>query len=249
MKHSRLLIVLLALGLLIANLGLTPPQEKRDIQAFLLKVVKDVSKKSSTKSWEKAVPMDRLKSGYQLKTEAGSLALIRFADESKLLVREKSIVEIKGQVQGKQIIDRDVHIQTGGLGFAVKKQETEQFRFSTPISVASIRGTDGGVNHSESDSTSSFTCVSGSFDVDGVSVTAGYTYQRKQGQQGGTHQNSEQENQSSSTNAGDQGNNNQGNQGNQGNNNNQGQNNQRQNNRLEIIGKDRSGKEVKIVIE
>jgi hypothetical protein len=233
MKHSRTIVALLAVGLLLANLGLTPPQEKRDIQAFLLKVIKDVSKKSTTKSWEKAIPMDRLKSGYQLKTEAGSLALIRFADESKLLVREKSIVEIKGQVQGRQIIDRDVHVQNGGLGFSVKKQETEQFRFSTPISVASIRGTDGAVDHSESDSTSSFTCVSGSFDVDGISVTAGYTYERRQGEQGQTRQNTLEDAQNSSLNTEQ----------------NQGQTAPPRTNRLEIIGKDRSGKEVKIVIE
>ncbi len=237
MKHSRVFIGIVAVGLLLANLGLTPPQEKRDIQAFLLKVVKDVSKKSSTKSWERAIPMDRLRSGYQLKTESGSLALIRFADESKLLVREKSIVEIKGKVQGRQIVDRDVHVQSGGLGFSVKKQETEQFRFSTPISVASIRGTDGGVNHSETDSTSSFTCVSGSFNVDGTDVSAGYTYQRRQGEQGQVRQNTDQDNQSSSLNTNptpDQ---------------NQQQATQPQTNRLEIIGKDKSGKEVKIVIE
>ena len=35
-------------------------------------------------------------------------------------------------------------MQQGQVAFDVKKQATEQFRFSSPISVASIRGTQGG---------------------------------------------------------------------------------------------------------
>jgi hypothetical protein len=71
--------------------------------------------------------------------------LIRFTDQSKLILREKSIVTIKGEVQGKEILSRSVHMDHGNMIFDVKKAETEQFRFSTPISVASIRGTRGGL--------------------------------------------------------------------------------------------------------
>ena len=35
-----------------------------------------------------------------------SLAMIKFSDESKLIVRQKSIVDIKGSVSGRQILDR-----------------------------------------------------------------------------------------------------------------------------------------------
>jgi hypothetical protein len=48
-------------------------------------------------------------------------------------------------VQGKEILSRSVHMDRGSMVFDVKKAETEQFRFSTPISVASIRGTRGGL--------------------------------------------------------------------------------------------------------
>jgi hypothetical protein len=90
--------------------------------------------------------LSKLKSGYEVQTDKGSLAMILFADQSKLILREKSIVTIKGEVQGKEILSRSVHMDRGNMIFNVKKAETEQFRFSSPISVASIRGTEGGYN-------------------------------------------------------------------------------------------------------
>jgi hypothetical protein len=143
MNRSRIVVVALGLCLLALNLGWRQPQDKRDIQAILVKVVKDVTKKGPTAGWQQAIPLDRLRSGYQVRTQEGSLAMIRFADETKLVVRQKSIVEIKGQVQGKQILDRNIYLERGNVQFNVKKQQTEQFRFASPISVASIRGTDG----------------------------------------------------------------------------------------------------------
>jgi hypothetical protein len=46
------------------------------------------------------------------------------------------------------VLDRSIYMQRGNLAFDVKKQATEQFRFSSPISVASIRGTQGGYSSS-----------------------------------------------------------------------------------------------------
>lgn len=141
--RQSLIVAGAGLLLLALNVGWQVQQDKRDIQAVLVKVVRDVNRKAPTTGWQKAVPLDRLRSGYQVRTQEGSLAMIMFADQSRLVVRQKSIVEIKGQVQGKQILDRNVYLERGNVQFNVKKQETEQFRFSSPISVASIRGTDG----------------------------------------------------------------------------------------------------------
>lgn len=144
MKHSKIIAFVLVASLLAMSPAWRAPQNKKDIQAILVKVVRDVTKNSSTTSgWQKAIPLDRLKSGYQVRTDAGSAAIIKFADETKIIVRQKSIVTITGKVQGKQILDRDVYTERGNLQFNVKKQEKEQFRFSSPISVASIRGTEG----------------------------------------------------------------------------------------------------------
>jgi len=133
-------LILASLALAVSSSAVS--QDRRDIQAIIVKVIRDVDK-STTDGWERAIPLDRLRSGQEIRTDEKSVALIRFADETKLIVREKSIVEIKGQVQGREILSRDVHTTRGNIAFNVKKSEKEQFRFTSPISVASIRGTSG----------------------------------------------------------------------------------------------------------
>lgn len=145
--------------LVVLSLGQKGKQDKKDISAYIVKVIKDVNMKSPATGWQKAVPLSQLKSGYEVKTDKGSLAMILFADQSKLILREKSIVTIKGEVKGKEILSRSVHMDRGNMIFNVKKAENEQFRFSSPISVASIRGTIGGFNSDQRIDT--FTIVHG----------------------------------------------------------------------------------------
>ena len=129
--------------LVVLSLGQKVQQDKKDISAYIVKVIRNVNMKSPTTGWQKAVPLSTLKSGYEVQTDKGSLAMILFADQSKLILREKTIVTIKGEVRGKEILSRSVHMDQGSMIFNVKKAETEQFQFSSPISVASIRGTIG----------------------------------------------------------------------------------------------------------
>ena len=144
MKRMYIIVTVLSVVLLLLSVAWQNPQDKRDIQAYVVKVVNKVTKQGGpTKGWSDAITSDRLKAGYEVRTEGGSLAIIKFQDDSKLIVRQKSIVSIKGQVQGKQILDRTVHMTSGNMAFNVKKSEKEQFRFSSPVSVASIRGTEG----------------------------------------------------------------------------------------------------------
>jgi hypothetical protein len=142
MKRIVIISIVVILGML--SLGQKKQQDQKDISAYIVKVIRDVNVKGPTTGWQKAVPLGQLKSGYEVKTDKGSLAMILFADQSKLILREKSIVMIKGEVKGKEILSRSVHMDRGNMIFNVKKAETEQFRFSSPISVASIRGTEGG---------------------------------------------------------------------------------------------------------
>lgn len=237
MNLRKVMIFAAVAALVLSSMALVPQQDTRDIQAVVVKVVRDVSKKAATTGWQKAVPADRLRSGYQLRTDDKSLAMVMFPDQSKLIIRAKSIVEIKGQKQDKQIVDRNVHVERGRLAFQVKKQEREQFRFSSPISVASIRGTSGGVDHTPIDTTSTFVCSEGSFDVDGYTVNAGQTYEKRGSGQGNVRNSTGSDNNISDQSedvTGDEG---EGNQGQSG------------KDRLELIGRDASGKEVKIRIE
>jgi len=161
MNRKTILLTIIVLSALIVSPAWKQQQDTRPIAAYLIKVKNDVTKKTETTGWQQAILGDALKSGHQVRTDVSSLALIRFADETKLLVREKSIVEIKGQVQGKQILDRNVHTTRGQISFDVKKQEKEAFRFSSPISVASIRGTTGAYTRQDETNTDMLTIGTG----------------------------------------------------------------------------------------
>ncbi len=138
---SKKLCVACAIALIgVLSLGPSNSDDKKEISAYVVKVIHDVNLKSPTTGWQKAVPLSKLKSGYEVKTDKNSLTMILFADQSKLILREKSIVTIAGEVKGKEILSRSVHMDHGNMVFNVHKGETEQFRFSSPISVASIRG-------------------------------------------------------------------------------------------------------------
>jgi hypothetical protein len=144
MKRKSVFLSLVVVSIFLLSPAWRTPQDKADFPATVIKVVKSVDRKSPTTGWQKALLADQLHSGYELRTEQGSFAMIKFPDETKIIVRQNSIVQVKAQVQGRQVLDRSIYMAKGNVAFDVKKQATEQFRFSSPISVASIRGTKGG---------------------------------------------------------------------------------------------------------
>jgi hypothetical protein len=144
MKRSFTLVIIVIVAALLAAPAWNF-QDKKPIAAYVMKVVNTVERRAgSTQGWTKAVLLSELKAGYEVRTQEKSFAMIKFADDSKVSVREKSIITISGEVAGGKILNRDVYIERGRTSFEVKKQQTEQFRFTSPISVASIRGTEGG---------------------------------------------------------------------------------------------------------
>jgi hypothetical protein len=152
MKTNHVVLIVLVAALLVMSPAWAPQDGKRDIQAVLVRVINNVESKAPTKGWTNAINYQQLKAGYEVRTQAKSIAVIKFVDNSKLVVREKSIAEIKGEVQGKQILDRQVHMTKGNIKFEVTKGPKEQFRFTSPISVASIRGTSGAWGQGDSSS-------------------------------------------------------------------------------------------------
>lgn len=129
--------------------------------ALIKKVVKDVTYKQNEEAdWELAKTGVPLQNGQEVKTGTKSLALILFTDGSGLLrVRENSILHIYGEQEVNKL-NKNTFIQKGQLGFQVSKQEDEQFKFTTPTVVASIRGT-GGFIDVENDSSTTIVCESG----------------------------------------------------------------------------------------
>jgi hypothetical protein len=125
--------------------------------AILTKVIQDVSRKSvEYKDWRKAKKGESLISGDFLKTGKKSLAVVKFTDNSMLRVREETEIRITGTLSGSAF-SKDIGIQNGGFYFQVTKQQNEQFIFTSPTSVASIRGTKGKMSSGPSGDTLTIT--------------------------------------------------------------------------------------------
>ena len=162
MNHrSFALVAIVAGAALLAAPAWNFQQDKKAISAYIIKVVSNVEKRTPTTGWTKAVTLSELKSGHEVRTGEKSLALIKFSDESKVAVRQKSVLTIQGEVEGRQILNRNVIIERGRAVFNIRKQESEQFRFTSPISVASIRGTEGGTGFEPSNNEADITIITG----------------------------------------------------------------------------------------
>lgn len=134
--------VCLLTALVIAQPLAAAPPDGNPV-ALLSKVILDVLRKESGKDWEKAVRGHTLASGDKVRTGAGALAIIKFKDNSLVRLRERSELTVTGTQSGNNL-SKSVEVQTGVVGFNVQKQRAgEEFRFTSPTSVASIRGTEG----------------------------------------------------------------------------------------------------------
>jgi hypothetical protein len=137
---SAFIIVLLASMALPAAM---PLPEGSAFIGIVSKIILDVSRKEAGKSWEKAARGQVLATGDMIRTGKKSLAIIKLKDNSLVRVREESELTITGGAKGGAF-SKSVDVQTGVVGFNVQKQKPgEEFRFTSPTSVASIRGTTG----------------------------------------------------------------------------------------------------------
>jgi len=147
--------------------------------ALVSKVVLDVKRKELEKDWEIAKRGETLSSGDRVRTGEKSIAIIKFKDNSLVRVRERSELTVTGETRGSSF-SKNVNIEGGVVGFNIRKQKKdEEFRFTSPTSVASIRGTGGLFRAHESADT--LTVVEGSvlltnnISTNSVLVRAGFT--------------------------------------------------------------------------
>ena len=131
--------------------------------AVISKIVKDVEVQKN-KKWEKGKIGQTLESGDEIKTGKKSLVVVRFLDNSLLRVQENSTLKIYAD-KLKKDMSKNTHLESGQLGFKVTKQEDEDFKFTTPTMVASIRGTEGLVEV-RNDGSSLLACETGMVEVE-----------------------------------------------------------------------------------
>ncbi len=116
--------------------------DERPTIALVNRVVEIVERRSPAIDWQPANIGDLLNSGDVVKTGEGSFSLIRFYDNSLLRIRELSEVTVYAE-RDRENYHRDIEIDEGAVGFDISKKESDRFEFSTPTSVASIRGSTG----------------------------------------------------------------------------------------------------------
>ena len=144
MKNLFITAVLIMFSASIVFAG-NNPKSKNPV-ALITKVVQDVQVKTDDKDWTQAKQAQLLESGNEVKTGKKSLALIKFTDNSLLRVVENTSLKIYADKKtATKDISKNTHVDKGELGFEVKKQQDEEFKFTTPTMVASIRGTSGTV--------------------------------------------------------------------------------------------------------
>ena len=110
---------------------------------LVTKVVRFVDHKAQEADWQKAKVGQPLSNGDQIKTGERSIAIVKFADNNVLRVREESVLKIFAQKNEAGAFSKNVEMTKGTSGFDVKNRENEQFTFTSPTSVASIRGSTG----------------------------------------------------------------------------------------------------------
>jgi hypothetical protein len=139
-KHAIRTVVAAALLLSVAAAGFRGPGATL---ALITKVVREVSLKNEAAEWGTAEKGAILKAGDRVKTGRQSLAILKFNDRSIVRVRENSEIAMTTESDGKGAV-KTVDGAEGSYGFDIQKQQAnEKFRFTSPTSVASIRGTMG----------------------------------------------------------------------------------------------------------
>lgn len=140
-RTTRVLLSAVAIFAILFTAA-APPTKDTSI-ALVSKVIRDVTRKEADKDWQPAKRGQLLASGERVKTGEQSTAVIKFKDNSMLRVRERTEVLLAGLQEGTSF-SKSTDVKNGAVGFSIKKQKAgEEFRFSSPTSVASIRGTSG----------------------------------------------------------------------------------------------------------
>ncbi len=122
----------------------TPKVEGEGV-ALVIKAVKIVEAREKQEAWRGVQRGQQLNSGTQVRTGEQSFSILKFADNSVVRVAESSQIVVRGDKDNKSnAMNKTIELNLGKVGFNIKKQgANEQFRFVSPTSVASIKGTSG----------------------------------------------------------------------------------------------------------
>jgi FecR protein len=134
---KRNVIVLSALFAFAVSLAFTAAKAPSNVALFWI-IKNSVEKKQSDQSWKSAKKGELIYGDDLVRTQKESFALIKFNDASTLRLGPNAEVQIYGENN-----PASTQVTGGDVGFTMTKRKTTPFQFTTPTSVASIRGTQG----------------------------------------------------------------------------------------------------------
>jgi hypothetical protein len=142
MTRHRHSFCILTLAVFVTTGTSLAPAQSTPI-GLLSKVINDVTRKAPQTEWTRAAKGDMVGTGHQVRTGDRSFAILKFSDNTMVRIREASELTVTGAVDGEKF-SKSVDLNSGAVGFKVQRQRVgEEFRFTSPTSVASVRGTDG----------------------------------------------------------------------------------------------------------
>ncbi|MGC9512810.1 MAG: FecR family protein [Fidelibacterota bacterium] len=154
MKHLNKGLLLL----LIFSLSLTAAEKVAAVIKIKGNVmVRPAAEKLYTQSYVGQILYD----GDWLKTNGDEFAAIVFMDGSQLKIRELTELEIRAQQVSQSVQNTDLYLTQGEVWTKVQKQKGE-FKIQTPVSVASVKGTEFDLLYDQVENISDLFVISGS---------------------------------------------------------------------------------------
>ncbi len=134
---KRNIILLFALFVFAASLAFKATADTHNVALFWI-IKNSVEKKQGDQNWKGAKKGELIFNNDVVRTQKKSFALIKFNDASTLRLGPNSEVQVYGENNPSS-----TNISSGDVGFTMTKRKNGAFEFTTPTSVASIRGTQG----------------------------------------------------------------------------------------------------------
>lgn len=134
MKHIRTILLIL--------LCMTAYALSAEKVAAVIKIKGTVTvRPAKEKIYKQSYVGQILYDGDWIKTNSDEFAAIVFMDGSQLKIREMTELEIRAQAVSQGVLNTDLYLTQGEVWTKVQKQKGD-FKIQTPVSVASVKGTE-----------------------------------------------------------------------------------------------------------
>ena len=140
-RKYGLLKTLILILVFLSSISTVGFSQEQDIVAVVIRINGTLEfRKTSSDDWASAKVEDTLSNGYQLRTQTGDKAIVRYASGTRVLINENTHIEIQADISrpGEKPSMERTKIMDGEIINRVKGN----YEVETPSSVASVRETE-----------------------------------------------------------------------------------------------------------